>query len=47
MRLALEAAHAGIGMAYEALEKEDYDKAMLHLGHHHARTCKALMPNAK
>ena len=46
LRLALEGAHAGFGMAYEALEKQRYDEAMLHCGHHHAQTWKALLPNA-
>ena len=43
----LEGAHAGFGMAYEALEKHRYDEAMLHCGHHHAQTWKALTPNVK
>lgn len=45
LRLELESAHAGFGLACDALEKQCHDEAMLHCGHHHARTWKALLPN--
>ena len=47
LRLALESAHAGFGLAYAALEKGGNDEAMLHCGHHHAQTWKSLVPNAE
>lgn len=47
LRMELEAAHAGFGMAHDALEKKCYDEAMLHCGYHHAKTWKALLPNVK
>lgn len=46
LREALQNAHAGFDLAYDALEKGCYDEAMLHCGHHHAQSGKALLtPN--
>jgi len=44
LRLELESAHAGFGLTYDALEKNNYEEAMLHCGFHHAKTWKALLP---
>lgn len=42
LREALQNAHSGFDLAYDALEKGCYDEAMLHCGHHHAQSGKAL-----
>ena len=47
LRLALEGAHSGFGMAYEALKAQLYDEAMLHCGQHHKQTWEALLPHTE
>ena len=47
LRRALHDAGVGFDLAYDALEKGCYDEAMLHCGHHHAQTAKAMRPNWK
>lgn len=45
LRLELESAHAGFGLAYQALEKNCTGEAMRHCAYHHKRTWNALLPN--
>ena len=47
LRMALHDAGVGFDLAYGALEKGCYDEAMLHCGHHHAQTAKAMRPNVE
>ena len=46
LRLVLEGALVGFRHAYDALERNCYDEAMLHCGYHQAQVWKALLPDA-